>query len=82
MLVDYIRENYPDLLLADGHDNAIIGVGGAFDQAAVIYDAAVVIKNLIEDGLSPLDAEEYYYYNIAGAFVGKHTPIFVHDKGR
>lgn len=78
---EYIEENHPDLLLMDGHDNAILGVGGAFNQAAVIYDGDIIIQNLESMGMSNSEAHEYFGFNIAGAYVGEHTPIIVHDKG-
>ena len=33
-----------ELIYADGYDDAIIGVGGAFNQRAVVYDIAKVLE--------------------------------------
>lgn len=76
---DHLIENYPDILLLDGHDNAIIGVGGAFNQSAVVYDGGKVIENLIAMGMTTEEAAEWMSYNIEGAYVGENTPIIVHD---
>ena len=78
---EYIDKEHPGLLVIDDHDNAIIGVGGAYNQAAVIYDAAIIIENLMKKGMSAGEASEYLHYNIAGCYSGENTPIIVHDKG-
>lgn len=61
---------------ADGHDNAIVGLGRQFNTHAVIYNQNIVIQNLCHD-MSYEDALEYFEYNIAGAYVGENTPIFL-----
>ena len=67
-----------ELIYADGYDDAIIGVGGAFNQRAVVYDIAKVLEVLVAEGATYEDAEEFFGFNISGAYVGEHTPIFVH----
>jgi hypothetical protein len=43
-----------------------------------VYDKSIVLKNLCErDGMSEEDAEEWFYYNILGAYVGDGTPAFL-----
>lgn len=61
-------ENEIDVLFADGFDDAIIGVGRSFDKYKVIYDKSKVIKKLMED-MTCEEAEEYFEYNIIGAYV-------------
>lgn len=63
-----------DLLFADGYDYAIIGVDNQF---RVVYDTGKVIDCLVETGMDEDEAFEFYEYNIAGAYVGEKTPIFV-----
>jgi hypothetical protein len=31
--------------------------------------------------MSPSEAEEYFGYNVEGAYVGDYTPIFMHKVG-
>lgn len=76
---EYLNENYDELVLLDGHDNAIIGVGGAGGQTAVIYDRTVIIKNLESMGMSNAEAVEYLVFNIAGTTIESHTPIIVDE---
>lgn len=73
-----ISEEYPDLLKADGFDDAIIGVVERIGIQAICYDQEKVIDILIErDGMDYEEAVEYFEFNIAGAWVGESTPFFL-----
>lgn len=78
-LKEYLEEHHPDeeFLIADGLDDAFIGVGHAFNQALVCYDVEKVIRILRKDGMSREDAQEYFDFNIAGAYMGENTPVFI-----
>lgn len=66
------------ILLAEGFEDAFIGIGQQFNRHFAIYDRAICIKILMErDNMSEDDAEEYFEFNVAGAFVGHGTPIFM-----
>lgn len=71
-----LSEEYPDLLKADGFDEAIIGVVERMGTQALCYDTEKVIEILMRD-MSEEEAWEYFQYNIAGAWVGDHTPFFL-----
>ena len=71
-----LSEKYPDLLKADGFDEAIIGVVERIGTQAICYDTEKVIEILMRD-MSEEEALEYFQYNIAGAWVGEHTPFFL-----
>lgn len=75
---NYINENYPDLeiLLADGFENAFLGVGQQFNTFFAIYDKRKCIDILSEE-MGMEEAEEYFDFNVVGAYVGKSTPVFV-----
>ena len=66
-----------DLLTADGFDKALIGWGGAFNQEATVYDYETCVRILVDEGLSQEEAREHMEFNVVGAYVGDHTPIFV-----
>ena len=73
-----IKEEYPDLLTLDGFDEAIIGVVERIGIQAICYDTAKIIEILCErHGMEDEEAAEYFEFNIAGAYVGERTPIFV-----
>ena len=66
-----------ELLFADGYDEAIIGVGQRFNETFVVYDKRKVLAVLMRDGMTLEEAEEFFDFNIIGAYVGNRTPAFV-----
>jgi hypothetical protein len=71
--------NDPQVLLADGLDDAFIGIGCAFNAVPVaIYDRDKVIEILMtRDVMTYEEAWEFFEFNISGAYVGESTPIFM-----
>jgi hypothetical protein len=72
-----ISEEYPELLKADGFDDAILGVVQRMGIQAICYDQDKVINILMGDGMTYEEAVEYFEFNIAGAWVGESTPFFL-----
>lgn len=74
MFEEFAKEH--GLLKADGLDEAIIGiVHRACQEPVVAYDRAKCIDILARE--MGEDAEEYFDYNVAYAWVGDKTPAFV-----
>ena len=74
---DYIAQYNPEALLADGFEDALIGVGQQFNKTLAVYDRQRCIEILMErDGMSDEEAVEYFEYNVTGAWGGENTPIF------
>ncbi len=73
-----IEETYQDipLLFADGFDKAIVGVSQQFNSLSVAYDKSKCIE-ILKNDMSEDEAIEYFEYNVAGAYVGEHTPSFI-----
>jgi len=69
-------EEEPAYIYADGFDDAMIGHGVSFEGECVVYDYDKVIEILMKD-MTQEEAEEYFSFNIAGAYVGKNMPVFV-----
>lgn len=69
-------------LSADGFDNAIIGVINIPNTPTrIAYSVTECINILMErDGMTYLDALEYFSYNVEGAYMGETTPIWVDDQ--
>ncbi len=60
-----------------GLDEAIIGTVQMWGKPKVVaYDKEKIIKILMRD-MSLEDALEHFDFNIASAYVGKETPVFV-----
>ena len=74
-----LAELDPDLLLADGWDAQILGTAySPGRKLLVVYDGDAIINVMINrDGMSPEEAEEFFDYNIEGAWMGERTPVFV-----
>lgn len=78
--LDDLRANYPDCLLGDGFEDAIIGiVDGACREPVVCYDYDECVEILMRDGMDEIEACEYMDFNVVGAYVGEMTPLFLHD---
>lgn len=67
-----------NILLADGFDAALIGTGERCGQPTLaVYDREKCIEILQGQGMSYDEAQEYFDFNVVGAWVGEQTPIFV-----
>lgn len=82
MISNFIEEYYSDeadkILLADGFDEAFLGIGcSCGGKNVAVYDRAKCIR-ILERDMSNSEAEEYFSYNTEGAYVGDYTPIFMH----
>jgi len=78
-----LQENFPEiweegLLMADGFEDAFVGVGRQFTKPVAVYDREKCIDILItRDSMDFEEAEEYFEFNVQGAYVGEDTPIFM-----
>ena len=74
----FIAENYPDVLVADGFGDAILGIAERYGESGVVlYDKTKCIKILMKrDSMTEQEAYEFFNYNVIGAYVGEHTPCF------
>jgi len=65
------------VLLADGFEDAFVGIGRQFGKPMAVYNKLKCIESLIKEGMSEEEAEEYFSFNVEGAYVGENTPIFL-----
>jgi hypothetical protein len=80
VVVEKIKDGWPELLLMDGFDECVIGIASQFHNTAVAYDEDQVIQKLMDHhGMDKIEAIEYMEYNQKGSWVGESTPIFVKD---
>ena len=69
-----------DILLADGFDDCFLGVAQrfGFEGEVAAYDLDMVLDKLVKrDGMTEVEAYEFYEFNFVGAWVGPQTPIFI-----
>ena len=83
-LIDYCIKSHlgedETILLADGLESAFMGIGRQFTHPVAIYSYKKTLKCLKGMGMTTEDAEEYFQFNIAQAFVGDQTPVFLQDE--
>jgi hypothetical protein len=73
---DYLKQE-PMMLKCDGFDDCVFGVCERNGNTFIIYDKTRILLKLMKrdgklmkrDGMTAVEAEEYYYFNIAGAFM-------------
>ena len=73
-MLEKFQQYENDLLTATGFDDCIIGMGYREGHAVLIYSADKIIESL---DMHYDDAVDYFEFNIAGAYMGPKTPIFV-----
>ena len=72
-----ISQRHDDILFADGFDSACIGVARTSVGFVACYDIDMCIEVLVNDGMDYGDALEYFDFNVAGAYIGDKTPVFM-----
>ncbi len=66
-----------EILLADGFEDALIGHVQVFNNTVALYDRQKCIGILMKrDSMSKDEAEEFFEFNVTGAYVGEKTPAF------
>ncbi len=73
-----IKSTNPEAIFSDGFDNAIYGYS---TDGRVIYSAYEIIGTLMNrDGMTEEEATEFFDFNIAGAYYGEYTPIYMYEE--
>jgi len=81
-IIDTIADELEeDIIVADGFDDAIVGITECWEKDGTktwkaVYHRERCISILIEDGMDFDEASEYFEYNVAGAYV-EGGPLFV-----
>lgn len=82
-LRDYINDRVEEMgesvLLMDGFDEAIVGIGQRINMPAVaIYNYDKMVSHLMTNSkMEYEEAVEYIEFNCSGAWVGEKTPIIM-----
>lgn len=67
-----------EFMVADGFDDAIIGVDD--NHTRIAYSINKCIDILVNrDGMKYDEALEYFNFNVSSAYVGENTPIWIND---
>jgi hypothetical protein len=79
-MIEKLVDWYPEesLLIADGFNDAIIGIDES--SMRVIYSVTKCIEILcLDNDMDVDDAIEHFEYNVRGSYVGERTPIWCDD---
>ena len=80
-MVKRIAKVDPNIIVADGFEEAILGTIQFIDKQrppVAVYDREKCIQILVDrDGMDEYEAEEHFEFNVAGAYVGPRTPVFI-----
>ena len=77
-MIEWVRENYPEVLLMDGYDDCIVGVTIRFGAEPIVcYAVEAVLARLRGSGMTHDEAVEWFEFNQIGAWVGEKTPCFL-----
>lgn len=79
-MLERIIENHPDepFMIADGFDDAVIGLATDFTEPKLIYSVSKCLEILQQD-MSEEEAIEHFTYNVSGGYVGERTPVWCWD---
>ena len=64
------------MVLADGLEEAFVGVDLDSEEPRAVYSREKCIAILARD-MGEEQAVEYFDFNVAGAYVGPQTPLFI-----
>jgi hypothetical protein len=66
-----------EALLADGFEDALLGYATIFNRSVALYDREKCLEILMKRySMSRKNAEEYFEFNVIGAYMGENTPAF------
>jgi len=76
------RSEVPEgALLLEEFEDALVGYGFQFSYPIAVYSRKRCIEILMDDGIMEYEeATEYFDFNVAGAYVGESTPVFLDDE--
>jgi hypothetical protein len=78
-LREWAAEFNAEALLADGYEDAFIGMAERCSQPSLaVYDTDKCIEILMQrDGMTYAEAVEFFDFNTLGAWAGEMTPLFL-----
>ena len=65
------------IMLADGFEEAFVGIARQFGKPIAIYHCDKCIKVLMKSGMDEDEAEEYFSFNVEGSWNGEQTPAYL-----
>ena len=80
-ITDLYGDDEPNLMFAEGFDEAIAGVVWDGERTRVVYDTELILELLMgRSEMTYEEAVEYFDFNIAGSYMGEYTPLYLEQK--
>ena len=77
-ITDLYGDDEPNILFAEGFDEAIAGVVWDGESTRVVYDTELILELLMgRSEMTYEEAVEYFDFNIAGSHMGEYTPLYL-----
>jgi hypothetical protein len=77
-LKEYLEEGDPDIMLYPEYENALVGAAETFYGVVAVYDLDIILEKLVKDGMESIEeADEFFRFNILGAYISDTQPIFL-----
>ena len=78
-VLNFIDLHFPDeeIIYPEGFERAFVGITAEDESAKAVMSVNICIDILAED-MSRQQAEEYFWFNIAGSKMGKHSPVYIY----
>lgn len=76
-LIEIISEEYPETIIFDGLDDALIGVSTR-DEPRAVYSYQKCVNIFVSQGMSYEEAVEWMDFNVLGTRM-ENEPIFVDE---
>lgn len=78
LIREHLADLNPEAKFFDGLDEALLGIGFRFGvEQVALYDSEKCIEVMMKrDGMTREEADDFFGFNIAGAWLGAGTPLF------
>jgi hypothetical protein len=77
-LLEYLTESDPDIMLYPDYESALVGAAENFYGVVAVYDLDAILEKLVKDGMENVEeADEFFRFNILGAYMSDTQPIFL-----
>lgn len=73
MSIREMLEEMDSFMFADGLDEALIGFVSIAGKDVALYDREKAIQIILQGDMDYEEAEEFFDYNVLGAYVGEKT---------
>lgn len=78
-MMDEFCEEYARIEPRSSYDPCIVGIVRRFNDTVLAYSVRAILEMHVREGMTMLEAEDFFDRNTACIWVGEGTPVFVCD---